>query len=110
MKGNKINFFVQDVNVWKKNHQFKGLGSVMTWLEVWKSIREKPVKKCFVEDLNSLEKEKSFGGSRSVLLCIEVLRKAILLQYFTYIFFTRSTKSGHEIYFFTFEKYIIWTK
>ena len=62
------------------------------------------------EDLNSLEKEKSFGGSRSVLLCIEVLRKAILLQYFTYIFLTRSTKSGHEIYFFTFEKYIIRTK
>ena len=67
-------------------------------------------KSVFVEDLNSLEKEKSFGGSRSVLLCIEVLRKAILLQYFTYIFLTRSTKSGHEIYFFTFEKYIIRTK
>ena len=64
-------------------------------------------KSVLVEDLNYLEKEKSFGGSRSVLLCIEVLRKAILLQYFTYIFLTRSTKSGHEIYFFTFEKYII---
>ena len=63
-----------------------------------------------MEDLNSLEKEKSFGGYRSVELCFEVLRKAILLQYFTYIFFTRSTKSGHEIYFFTFEKYIIRTK
>ena len=67
-------------------------------------------KSVLVEDLNYLEKEKSFGGSRSVLLCIEVLRKAILLQYFTYIFLTRSTKSGHEIYFFTFEKYIIRTK
>ena len=78
----------------------------MTWLEVWKSISEKLVKK----DLNSLEKEKSFGGSRSVVLCFEVLRKAILLQYFTYIFLTRSTKSGHEIYFFIFEKYIIRTK
>ena len=64
-------------------------------------------KSVFVEDLNSLEKEKSFGGSRSVVLCFEVLRKAIFLQYFTNIFLTRSTKSGHEIYFFTFEKYII---
>ena len=59
-------------------------------------------KSVLVEDLNYLEKEKSFGGSRSVLLCIEVLRKAILLQYFTYIFLTRSTKSGHEIYLFIF--------
>ena len=66
----------------------------------WKTSQ----KSVFVEDLNSLEKEKSFGGSRSVVLCFEVLRKAILLQYFTYIFLTRSTKSGHEIYFFYFWK------
>ena len=56
----KIIFIIRTVNLWEreqniffcsrckcleKNHQCKGLGSAMTWLEVWKSIREKPVKK-----------------------------------------------------------------
>ena len=67
-------------------------------------------KSVFVEDLNSLEKEKSFGGSRSVVLCFEVLRKAILLQYFTYIFLLEAQKMVTKFIFFTFEKYIIRTK
>ena len=44
-------------------------------------------------------KIKVIWSSGSVVACLEVSRKAFLLQYFTYIFFTRNTKSGHEIYF-----------
>ena len=48
----KFNFFGE-------NHQFEDLGSILTRLEVWKSLKEKTYQKCvFVKDFKSLEEKK----------------------------------------------------
>ena len=78
----KFNFFGE-------NHQFEDLGSILTWLEVWKSLKKKTYQKCvFVKDSNLLKKK----IVTSSIKCHVTLRSA-------YIFLTRNGKSGHEIYF-----------